>query len=282
MKYDLAAMTKRARPTRKRRIVLRDIAPTGVQAADLYRRAYAPIVALWQRRGERIAAEYARTLSAMTQDSPADLQAEIDAAQTEFERLFIIIRASLEEWVVAQEAWVRGRWRGAVLSATNVDIGTLLGPADHRETLESYLAWNLDLVRDVNAQIRQRMSSAVFAGTQNRTPARDVAKQISEATGMARDRSLRIASDQLSRVTSALAAERRREAGITIYRYRHSGKKHPREDHLARNGKLYADDPSEAGRVIDGEKVHEPIPQGSRAGQPPFCGCREQAFVDLT
>jgi SPP1 gp7 family putative phage head morphogenesis protein len=152
-----------------------------------------------------------------------------------------------------------------VLSATGVDIGTLIGPEDVRATVAAYMEWNASLIRDISAQARQRISNAVFAGLQARTPAREVAKQIREATGMARDRSIRVASDQLSKITSSLADERRREAGLTSWKWRWSRKKHGRKEHIAREGKIYTD--------VD---APEDLP-----GQLPFCGCRQLAVINL-
>lgn len=297
MKYDLAALTRRTRNPRRSAIVIRDIVPPATFATDLYRAFYLPVVQVWERAAPAIVAEYERTLANLTidaygrgetgsvtmdssgvwirlTDSPDDLQARLDAAGSELERLFIMLDAALRDWGVRVERWQSEKWRGAVLSATGVDIGTLIGSEDMRETVGTYLRWNAALVRDISAQARQRISNAVFAGLQNRTPVRDVAKQIREATGMARGRSQRVAADQLSKITSALADERRREAGIDVWKWRHSGKLHPRETHLARNGKLYADTPVGA----EGE-VREP-PE-DRPGQLPYCGCRAQAVLVL-
>lgn len=319
MRFNLAAMTRRARNPRRSSIVLRDIAPPATLATDLYRAVYLPAVQLWERAVPSLIEEYSRSLSspvaydasdgacvspdevttgsvaqlprvhngftgegypgpeaspntadsnqvrARLNDSPDDLQARLDAAQSELERLFILLDAALRDWGVRVERWQREKWRGAVLSATGVDIATLIGPEDMRETVGTYLRWNSELVRDISAQARQRISNAVFSGLQNRTPVREVAKSIREATGMARARAQRVAADQLSKITSSLADERRREAGIDQWKWRHSGKRHPRETHLARNGKVYSDDDA---------------PQ-DRPGQLPYCGCRAQAVLFL-
>jgi len=265
VKYDLAAMLRRTRNPRRKQIVFRDIVPPATLATDLYLAAYKPVVEAWSRAAERVIAEYERTLSTLVTDSPADLQAALDAAGSDMERLFILLDAALRDWGVHVERWQREKWRGAVLTATGVDINTLIGPEDVRQTLEQIIAWNASLVRDVSAQARTRIGNAVFAGLQNRTPAREVAKQIREAVAMSRRRSINIASDQLSKLTSALASERRREAGLDQWKWRHSGKLHPRETHLARNGKLY-----------DDETAPEDLP-----GRLPFCGCREQAVINL-
>jgi len=282
MTIDLASMVRRIRNPRRSQIVVRDIIPPAVLASNLYTVAYAPIVNAWASALPKIIAEYERSLAAITTDSPANLQARLDAASSDIERLFILLDAGLRDWTLGVERWQRGKWRGAVLSATGVDLQTMIGPENVKETLDRIIAWNVSLIRDVSAEAKRRISNAVFAGLNQRKPANEVAAEIREAVTMSRDRARRIASDQLSKLTSALAAERRREAGLTIYRYRHSGKLHPRSWHQARNGKLYADNPADAERVINGETVNAPIPEDDRAGIPPFCGCREQGVIDLS
>jgi len=132
-----------------------------------------------------------------------------------------------------------------------------------RATLETTIEWNTALIRDVSAVTQQRIGNAVYDGLRNRTPARDVAKNIRGSVGMSRDRSVRIASDQLNKLTSSLADERRREAGIDTWMWRSSHKLHYRPEHAARDGKEYTD---------------ETAPQ-DRPGQLPYCGCRSQAVV---
>jgi SPP1 gp7 family putative phage head morphogenesis protein len=150
-----------------------------------------------------------------------------------------------------------------VLAASKVDLSTMLGPEDVRETLEAVIESNAALVKDVSAQARNRMSDAVFRGLTERRPAREVAKDIRGAVTMGRDRSVRIASDQLTKATSALADERRREAGLDSWAWVSSHKKHPRPEHAARDGRVYTD-----------ETAPTDLP-----GRLPFCGCRSRAVM---
>lgn len=281
MPFNLAAAARRQRNIRRKSIVLREVnAPLGL-ATDLYIACYKPIVDLWAEAGNRIAAEYARTLSEMTTDSPADVQREIDDAANAFERLFLTLTPALRSWALRVEQITRQRWRGAVLAATEVDLSTLIGPEGLRDTLESYIAWNTDLIRNVSDQAKQRIADRVFTGLTQRKPAREVAKDIREAVGMARDRSLRVASDQLSKASSSLAEERRREAGLEVWMWLHSGKRHPRKEHQARDGLLYSDNPSLVGKSVDGKAIHAPPERGDRPGQPPYCGCRSRGVLLL-
>ncbi len=268
MQFQLADLARRARNVRRSSITLRDIQPPATLATNLYQAGYAPLIAMWRRHAERITAEYERSLSALTTDAPADINATLAAADSEFQRLLLLLTPALRDWVLSVENWQRGKWRGAILSATGVDLGTLIGPADVQQTLDQILEWNTSLVADVSAQTRQRISNAAFSGLTNRTPAREVSKQISEATGLARDRSLRIASDQLAKLTSSLAEERQRQAGITQVEWRSSHKMHARPHHAARDGKVYDLDTR---TPIDGG---EPVPADDWVGRPPYCGCR--------
>lgn len=259
---------------RRRAIVLRDIRPPATLATSLYQGSYRPIVDIWAAAAERIVAVYERTLSEMTTDAPSDIGNEIDGAVSAFERIFLQLTAALRDWTIRTEAWERGRFRGAVLSATGVDIKTLIGPADVRQTLEASIAWNTSLIKDVSDQARKKIGDAVFAGLNQRQPAREVAARVREVVGMTRRRSMLIAGDQLSKLTSALADERRREAGLDIWQWRHSAKRHPRDWHLARDGKLYSENSERVGTEVDGKTVNTPPDADDWPGRAPFCGCR--------
>lgn len=264
--FDLAAMFRRLRRPRRTQFVLRDINPPATLAGNLYLAAYKPVIELWAAAIDEIVAEYERSLSGVISDSAMDLQARLDRAQSDFERLFILLTAGLNDWAVRTERWQRSKWRAAVMTATGVDIDTLIGPESVRRTLEGVIQWNTSLIRNVSDEARQRIASAVFAGLHERKPARDVAAEIREAVAMSRRRSLGIAADQLAKLTSALAAERRREAGISSWIWRSSHKLHFRPQHQARDGHIYTDETAPA----------------DLPGQLPFCGCREQAVIDLS
>ena len=255
--------------------VLRVIKPTGVQATNLYRGAYKPVIDIWAQRQERIVEEYSRALDGLTADAPQDA---IEEAKAAVDRIAVLLSVSVRDWAAIIEEWQRSRWAAAVLSASGVDLSTMLGAADVRATLATTIEWNTALIRDVSDQIRQRVGNAVYAGLNARRPARDVAREISEAIGMGRSRAQRIASDQLNKLTSALAQERRRQVGINYWEWVHSGKAHPRLEHVARNGRLYADTPAGAGHKIDDRTAA--APPEDLPGQLPYCGCQSRGVID--
>lgn len=276
MRYDLKSEARRARNIRRRSITLREITAPTTEATNLYLACYKPVIDLWTAAAAQIGQEYERTLAAMTTDAPADVQGEIDRAASTFDRLALTLTPSLRNWALRIEAIVRRKWTRQVFSATSVDLTTRLGPADVAEPLEAIIARNVALVKDVSAQIQSRISDSVFRGLTNRMPARDVAKEISNAIGMGRDRAIRVASDQLSKAAGTLAEERQRQAGIEKVVWVSSHKLRPRPHHAARDGKLYYLDSKKA---VDGSETVEP---GDWCSQPPFCGCRSRAYLDFS
>lgn len=279
-RYDLAAMARRN--GKRRTTTLRAIIPPAVMATDLYRAVYLPAIELWEAAEPRIMAEYERSLPVMAQDSAADVQAELNLAGSAMQSLFMTLTPELRDWVLGLEQWQREKWKAAVLAASNVDLSTLIGPEDVRETLETAIARNVGLLKDVGAQTQGRISEAVFRGLTQRQPAREVAKSIREALDMSRRRAKNIAAHQLSAISSELADERRREAGLDTWAWVHSGKRNPRETHLARSGNLYSDNPARQGQTVQGKTVMKPPEASDLPGRPPFCGCTSRGVLVLS
>lgn len=279
MRYDLATLTRRQRNPRRSAITLRPISPPATQATNLYRAAYLPIIQTWESGIARIMAEYERSLAQLQTDSAATLETEIQRVEGNIGAFMLMVRPRLELWARAAEAWHRLRWKRNVLSATSVDLGTLIGPEDARETLQALIARNVGLVQSVSEQTRQRIADAVFRGLTNRTPSRDVARELSKAVGISRRRALNIAADQNVKLASALNDERRRQAGIDSWQWVHSSKAHPREEHVERDGKLYSENGDRIGQEYQGKKVRR-VPE-DLPGEKPHCGCTSKAVLIL-
>jgi len=277
MRFSLPALARRQ--GLRKSTIIRDIKPVAMHAGDLYRAAYEPVVKVWVEASDRLAQEYARSLAQMTTDAPSDLEADVAAAEARSGAIFFSLKPAIERWTLFVERWHRRKWTSAVLSASKVDLSTMLGPADVRATLETIIANNVALVRSVSDEARQKMSQAVFDGLRNRTPADEVGRRLREVAGMSRARARRCASDQLRKLTSSLADERRRQAGLSEWEWLWSHKKHGREEHIARDGKVYSDDPSAVGGKVNGKTIN--APPNDRPAQLPYCGCRSLSVISL-
>lgn len=261
----LAAMTRRARKTRRKEIVLKPIAAPATMASDLYAGTYSTVVKAWEAAIPDIIAQYERSLAAMTADSPATIGEVLTRTEGGVTSLVVDIRLALAAWAARIERWQRARWRSTVLTATGVDLDTLLGPKSMRLTMGAAIERNVGLVRSVSEQTRTRIGEAVFRGLNRRAPAAEVAKEIRVATGMARRRAMNIASNELANLTSTLNQERMREVGIEAYEWVSSHKVHYRPEHAARDGRRY-----ELGHFGNDEP-----------GQAIHCGCTARAVLSL-
>jgi hypothetical protein len=275
MPFDLPQLARRN--SRRRNVTLRPIVPTSAQATDIAR-IIAPAWRIWAENVERIMAEYdPKPLGdGLTLDSPDAIQRILDAIGGEFlTRLVAEITPGLRRLSVRTETWHRAKWAAAVKAGTGVSLDTVLTAQPVQETLEAWIQRNVALAKNISDQAQARIADAVFRGYEARLPAREVAKAIREAAGLGRKRALRIAADQSSKLTAALDAERQAEAGIAWFRWRHSGKLHPRAWHKARDGRVYA---LKSGKARDGD---ETIPRDDRPGMQPWCGCRAQAYLAI-
>lgn len=263
VRIDLASRVKR--PSRKP-IVLANIKPTQAQATDLFA-IYAKAITVWLAAQQKIVAEYEHTLSGMTKDSPATTGDAIDAVAAEIQRLVLLLTPDLRRWALSVEKVQRGKWVQSVLSASDVDLNTILTAGDVEDTVQASLNWNVSLIRDVSDETRKRIANIVFAGFQQRTPAAEISRQITDAITMGRDRAIRIAADQTTKLGSQLNEARQKQAGLSKYKWRHSAKRHPRSWHLHRDGQIFP---------WEGEGSIAPDDQ---PGVPPWCGCVAQGVI---
>jgi hypothetical protein len=281
VKFDIAGLIRRQRNPRRNRITTRAIQPTDTMAGDLYRAAYQPLIKAWQAATARIAEAYARALpvadSSRIHDAVFDIDSILTTLEDEMQRLVITITPRLREWAMKAEQWHRGQWRRALLTATGIDAQTMLTEGDVADTVDAFVARNVGLVKSVSDEARQRISDIVLRGYQSRIPLRQVAKEMDEAVGLGRARALRTASDQNSKLSARLDDARQEQAGISMFTWHHSYKKHPRTWHQAREGKVYD---RSSGDEVDGGSDH--IEPGDYPGEPPFCGCRRRATIDLS
>lgn len=263
MRVPLARMA-RAAGMRRSQVALRPTTIPATLASNLLT-IYRPAFTSWEAAIPTILAAYERTLAEMTTDAPEDIGGLIGQVESGLLGVFLQIRPRLAEWAAKVERAHRRKWAASVLAGAKVDISTMIGAGEVRQTLGAVVEANVALVRSVSDEARRRISDAVFRGFQRRATAAEVAKELREAVGMARRRARLIAGDQASKLGSQLNDERRRQAGITQWEWVHSGKRHPRPEHQARDGNVYGEDDLLSDRP--GMAIH--------------CGCTSRAVLDI-
>lgn len=263
-RIDLAATAKSRRNFRRSRITLKPIHPTIALAQGLAA-ILLRMPGAWGAAIDRILAQYDPPALPAARDSLFGLGDILEALRHEADRLVISMTPAIREWAVRMERWHRLRWTSNVMTATGVQLDTILTQGDVAEPIEAFLQRNVALVRSVSDEVRGRISDTVFRGFQARTPIAEVARDLRESVDMSRRRAIRIAADQSQKLSAALDTERMVQAGIDKWEWRSSHKLHYRPEHLAREGKVYSWD----------------NPPKDMPGQLPFCGCRKLGVLDL-
>lgn len=270
MQIPLGQMTRRANPGMRRdTIIMPDIDTTAAQEGDLFR-LYMAVVRVWHEGARTdILPAYSATLAqdAMMRDSVTDVQIAIDRIDAKAVLAIFQFGQAFRTWATELSLWHLRKFVSSIKYATNVDLGTVLGVGDTRLTIEQVLARNVGLVRDVSDQARGRISDIVFRGLQARTPVREVAKQIQDATGLARKRSMGIASDQTVKLSASLDRERQLQVGMDDFEWMSSHKVHFRPEHAARDHKIFA--------------WSSPVGTQDPPGWLPYCGCKAKGVLRI-
>lgn len=215
--------------------------------------------------GEQLAA--AVPVPGVVTDAPAeDIDRIVSIFITQTNGVMARLRLRVRGWAQRTDKAHREKFKGGILAASGVDVGTVLDPHGGDRTVGEVVTRNVSLIRDLGDEARKRMTDIVIAAVTQRRHPRDVAKDIAAAEGMSRKRALNIAADQANKLNAALDRARQKEAGIDGFTWRHSGKVHARPEHLARDGDVFPWDTQD-------------IEPGDFPGEPPFCGCIAQATL---
>lgn len=276
MKIDLPAIAARLpdAPRRRGPVILPVINPTLALQGELAG-IYLRVTDEWRRLAREIVMPaYAMTMREMVDsftdaakmsDDLGDVRNATEGAGEAAGRLLLVMAPAIRRWALRLERWHRLRWIGNIRAPTGVDLGSLIGPEDVTETIEATVAQNVALIRSVSDQARTSVAGIVLRGFQNRTAVRAVAKEVSAAIQVGRQRSLFIARDQATKLGAALDTERMQQVGITDFRWVSSGKVNYRPEHKRRNGRIYS--------------FKKPPPD--MPGQLPNCGCKKAAVLRL-
>lgn len=259
----------KASGVRRKRVVARPVVPSRMQERELAA-AYVEVVRVWvDGVNDDILPAYSATRDTMIRDSVSDINIEIEKVAERAVQAILTFSGKARSWAETFSRWHLRRFIANLVYKDTAQLETLMtvvgGGAT--ETIDDIVTRNVALVRNVSDQIRAKISDAVFRGIQTQTPVRDVAKEIAKATGLQKDRSLRIASDQTVKLSAALDKQRQLDVGMDSFEWVHSDKVHFRPEHKARDGKVFRWD-SDVGR-------NDP------PGFLPFCGCKSRGVLDL-
>lgn len=267
MTYDLAALVKR-QGIRRKAIRLRPIQITRTLEQELYGIALRPVRA-WERQWQaEVAPVYARLWTNLTVDAPPDdLEVTLARAEAAVVAAMVGLSEEARDWLERVLRWHSSKWISAVKAGTGVDVFPYIDTNTSRDVLTAFRGRILNLIRDLEGQTRKNVSEIVWRGYLNRTPSREVGKEIAEAWGVSRRRAAFIAIDQANKLSSELTRIRQEEAGFGKYIWRSTGDGRVRPAHVSLNG-----------RLMEWSKPH---PTEGHPGYRPRCRCSAEAYLEL-
>jgi len=165
------------------------IRPTLAQKSDLAK-INRVVVDHWAAQIPRLMAAYNPT--PLQIDNAQEAGQMLDEAERVSQILVLGINPRLRNYAVRIVEWHKAKFAQFAFTATGVAIDTALAGALSGDTVETFLARNLALIKDISATTQGKMSDVIFRGLQGRTPARQVAKELQEVVAVSRKRAQRV------------------------------------------------------------------------------------------
>ncbi len=242
------------------------------------------VIAVTSRHGiQAIETAYARRLRSAVDAVFADRLAEIldgyesgilsiDSAQNmatafqqEAERqLSFLAQDATFQWFQRIDKFAANKFTSSIKNAMGIDAQSILSQSIYDELLETGIAQNVSLIRNLSPEAYQDVRKALLADFQGvglPGDAKSLSGAIKDILGSTKRRASVIARDQTAKMNSQMAQERQVDAGVTYYQWRTAGDQrvvgnpsglYPKGNakhmnHFDRNGKIFAwnDPPSD-------------------------------------
>lgn len=201
-----------------------------------------------------------------TDDAVDEISALLDRLTAEAAAVVVQIIAALPFVVHRAEIRHADKWAQAVKAQSGLEITAMLDRISGDPAVKAQVQWASSLIRDVSDQARIWVSEIIIRGNSQQLSAAEMGKQIERKIGVSKRRAKLIAADQANKLAATFDKIRQTEAGVSQYKWRHSRKLNGREDHQAREGKIYS--------------WNKP-PSDGHPRSLPYCGCVAQAFIPL-
>lgn len=248
-RYDLLALirSQRIRPR-----PFRQIKPTNALAASMAAPHFA-IVRAW--------ADALPDILAAVPFGRAAVAAAIEQAAQRIGFTVSQAKAMIPRAVDAVEQFHRRMWAQRVKASTGLDVSMFTTSADVADPVAATTSWSQSLADDVHGQIRNKLLAFMLVAGITQA---DAKAKAADVIAKARARAAGIGVDQSFKLSRSMDRDRMAAAGVSTYRWHHTPQQHPRNWHLARDGKTFgADD----------------IPADDRASVPAFCKCWEEPVL---
>lgn len=250
-----------------RPVTFRPIVPTKALENELYG-IYADSISQWQALVPQLIEQYDRNalIDGLTTDADgAQLQWLIDQKSRQLDNTILYQTEKLGRWVSKVGTWHGAKTISAAKSATGVEIKPYIRLGDVRNLLDQSIRQNVALIKDLNADTKNRLEQVIFDGLTNRRTKKWLTDEIAKAMGITKRRARRIAGDQMHKLNSTLTRYRNEQMGIRRYIWRTMRDERVRRLHAQRENKIFRWDTA---------------PSDGHPGWPINCRCSAAGILD--
>jgi len=204
--------------------------------------------------------------SRLTTDADGmQLQWLVDQVDQQINSRILYQTEKLGRWVTRVGTYHTEQTISSVKSATGVDVKPYMVLGDVREILENNIAVNVDLLKNLEADVKKRVEMVLFDAIAMRRNQKYVVKALREAMGISYRRARVIARDQTHKMNSLLTRLRNEQIGIEAYIWQTMRDDRVRRLHQERQGKVF--------------RWSDP-PSDGHPGYPINCRCHAMAVLD--
>jgi SPP1 gp7 family putative phage head morphogenesis protein len=181
-----------------------------------------------------------------------ELNAKMRELSRRWQRNFNRGSGELAEWFAKSSADRTDTALHAALSRAGFSVRFTLSDGA-RDVINATTFENVSLIKSIAQQHLAEVEGIVMRSVSQGRNLRTLTDELQVRYQITRKRAVRIAHDQTNKASASIQRTRQRELGVTEAVWKHSnGGKHPRESHVAMDGKRY--DVNE-GALIDGKRI---------------------------
>ena len=147
-----------------------------------------------------------------------------------------------------------------------------------KQLLQEWTSENIKLIKSIPTQYFDKLQGIISDSVINGTAKEEVAKSINKLYKRTQARAELISTDQIGKLNGQLMKYRQQNLGLKYYKWNTVKDSRVRKAHAEREGKLFAWEVKDAGKVIQGQYVRR-TPQDGPPGIPIRCRCLAQPVI---
>lgn len=210
------------------------------------------------------------------QDASITSQARIliNALTRKYNKIFDTMGISIMDKMVSEvDKNTQTTVKNSLHKMTNTWIDTKTLSSKTREVLKAGTEQAANYIKSIQYQYLTDVAGATYRSITDGEGLKDLVPALEKYKGITKRRARNIALDQTRKTNATLAQSRMQQAGITKFKWVHSGgSKNPRENHQEWDGNIYS---------FDDLPYDEVLKTRVYPGQAPYCRCTAVPVIEF-